>query len=180
MDIPFRRAGFQPVAAHGEFHAYPGASGARTFNDNNYTYYSFARAGFPGHGEDPPVWLLGSTTMSAARAPLCRGRTIFTASSTRPRRSNPDNFNGGIGYVAPQVIYNMGADITITPTPDCDHAVWIFLLQLPRDRGLPVGIQYIYRDTNYPYSTGDAPALATTKALNGTAAALAVREFHGL
>ena len=33
---------------------------------------------------------------------------------------------------------------------------------------MPTGIRYIYRDTNYPYSTGNAPALAGTQALNGT------------
>lgn len=37
-----------------------------------------------------------------------------------------------------------------------------------QDRGLPVGNRYIYRDTNYPYSTANAPALAGTTALNGT------------
>ena len=37
-----------------------------------------------------------------------------------------------------------------------------------QDRGLPVGNRYMYRDTNYPYSTTNAPALATTKALDGT------------
>jgi hypothetical protein len=36
------------------------------------------------------------------------------------------------------------------------------------DRGIPTGIRYIYRDTNYSYSTANAPALATTQALNGT------------
>ena len=35
-----------------------GAPGLRTFNDNNYTYYSFGASGFPGNREDPPVWLL--------------------------------------------------------------------------------------------------------------------------
>ena len=36
------------------------------------------------------------------------------------------------------------------------------------DRGLPAASGTSYRDTNYPYSTGNAPALAGTKALDGT------------
>ena len=87
----------------------------------------------------------------------------FNASST----TNPDNWNGGIGSVAPQVIYNMGADISITPSVIATTRFGYFYYNY-EDRGIPSGIRYVYRDTNYPYSTGDAPALAGTMALNGT------------
>ena len=93
---------------------------------------------------------------------------MFMASSIRLRPQNPDNCNGGIGNVAPQVIYNMGADITITPTVVATTRFGYFVLTITKTAALPTGIRYIYRDTNYPYSTGNAPALAGTQALNGT------------
>jgi hypothetical protein len=145
---------------------FPGASGARTFNDNNYSYYSFARMDFRASEK---IRLFGSwaynysrgTGTSLPNADDVHGQ--FNSSST----SNPDNFNGGIGSVSPQVIYNVGADISITPSLIATTRFGYFYYNT-ESRGLPVGIQYTYRDTNYSYNTGDAPALATTQALNGT------------
>ena len=145
---------------------YPGASGPRTFNDNNYTYYTFARVDFRATEK---IRLYGSWAYNYARG---TGTSLpgaddihgqFNSSST----SNPDNFNGGIGSVSPQTIYYVGADITITPSLVATTRYGYFYYNT-ESRGLPVGIRYSYQDTNYSYSTGDAPALATTKALNGT------------
>ncbi|HLK65511.1 MAG TPA: TonB-dependent receptor [Bryobacteraceae bacterium] len=147
--------------------AYPGASGARTFNDNSYTYFTTARVDVRATQK---IRLYGSwqynynrsTGTSLPQADDVHGQ--FNSSST----SNPDNFNGGIGNVNPQVIYNVGADITLTPNLIATTRYGFFYYNT-ESRGLPVGIQYTYRDTNYSYNTGDAPALATTKALDGTA-----------
>ena len=87
----------------------------------------------------------------------------FNPSST----NSPDIYNYGIGSVMPNVIYNTGADITLTPSLVATTRFGYFF-QDYQDRGLPTGIRYIYRNTNYSYSTGTAPALATTKALDGT------------
>ena len=81
--------------------------------------------------------------------------------------NSADLYNGGIGSTNPNVIYNTGADITLTPSLVATTRFGYFYQDL-QDRGLPVGNRYVYRDTNYPYSTTNAPALATTKALNGT------------
>ncbi len=148
------------------FAASSGAPGPRTFNDNNYTYYSLARLDFLATQK---IRLFGSwqynyargTGVSLPSADDIHGQ--FNSSST----NNPDIYNGGIGYVAPNLLYNTGADITLTPSLVLTTRFGYFY-QDYQDRGLPIGIRYVYRDTNYPYSTGNAPALAGTKALNGS------------
>jgi Carboxypeptidase regulatory-like domain len=144
---------------------YPGAVGPRTFNDNVYTYYSLARVDFRATDK---IRLFGSwqynyqrgTGTSLPGADDIHGQ--FNSAST----TNPDNFNGGIGYVAPNLLANTGADISLTSTLIATTRFGFFYYNYS-DRGLPVGIRYVYRDTNYPYSTGNAPALAGTQALSG-------------
>jgi outer membrane receptor protein involved in Fe transport len=139
--------------------------GPRTFNDNSYTYYSFGRADVRATER---IRLYGSwqynynrqTGSSLPQADDIHRR--FNSAST----NNPDNYNGGIGSVNPQVIYNTGADISITPTLVATTRYGYFYYN-SESRGVPTGIRYLYTDTNYPYSTG-IPGLATTKALNGT------------
>ncbi len=148
------------------FAAASGSAGPRTFNDNNYTYFSSARLDYRAtekirlYGSGQYSYERGTGT-SLPNADDIHGQ--FNSSST----TNPDNWNGGIGYVAPQVIYNTGADISITPSLIATTRFGYFYYNY-EDRGLPVGIRYRYIDTNYPYSTGDAPALAGTQALDGT------------
>jgi hypothetical protein len=149
--------------------------GARTFHDNINTYYSMARVDFLATQK---IRLFGSWSYSYQRGTgtslpgtdsAYAGKTVpnpdtlYNTSST----SSADNFNGGIGYVAPNVVYNTGADITLTPNLVAT-ARFGYFYQDYEDRGLPIGIRYVYRDTNYPYSTGNAPAPATTTALTGT------------
>jgi len=146
---------------------YPGASGPRVFNDNNYTYYALARVDYLAtqkirlHGSWQYNYARGTGT-SLPSADDIHGQ--FNSSSTQ----NPDNFNGGIGYVQPNVLYNAGADITLTPTvvATTRFGYWAYD-GTPESRGLPSGIRYVYTDTNYNYSTG-IPGLPTTKALDGT------------
>jgi hypothetical protein len=158
---------YRQIARTVNFAASSGAPGARTFHENIDTYYSLVRMDFLATQK---IRLFGSWTYQYERG---TGTSLpgaddafgqFNSSST----TNPDNFNGGIGYVQPNVIYNTGADITLTP-----HLVattrYGYFHQNYEDRGIPSGIRYIYRDTNYPYATGNAPAPAGTKALNGTA-----------
>ncbi len=145
---------------------YPGAVGARTFNRNINTYYSTARVDFMATQK---IRLYGSWSYNYARgtgtslpnADDIHGRTNSSAGT------NPDNWNNGIGYVRPNLLYNVGADITLSPSLIATTRFGYFY-QDNQDRGIPTGIRYIYRDTNYPYSTGNAPALATTKSLTGS------------
>jgi hypothetical protein len=146
---------------------YPGAVGARTFHDTSNTYYSVARLDFLATQK---IRLYGSWQYNYNRetgSVLPQADEVhqqFNTSST----NNPDIYNGGIGVVRPNVLYNTGADVTISPTVVATTRFGYFAYNL-EDRGKPTGIQYTYRDTNYPYAAGNAPALAGTKALNGTA-----------
>ncbi len=148
------------------FAASSGVPGDRTFHYNLNTYYSLARLDFLATQK---IRLYGAWSYSYQRG---TGTSLPQADDVRGNynsasTTNPDNFNGGIGYVAPNVVYNTGADITLTPNLILTTRYGYFF-QNYGDRGLPTGIRYIYRDTNYPYSTGNAPALASSTALDGT------------
>ncbi len=157
---------FNNTARTVNFAATSGAPGARTFHDNINTYYSIARLDFLATQK---IRLFGSWSYGYQRG---TGTSLpqaddafkqFNSNST----NNPDIYNGGIGNVAPNVIYNTGADISLTPHLVATTRYGYFFMD-NQDRGLPVGLRYVYRDSNYPYSTTNAPALASTKALDGT------------
>ena len=156
----------QQLARTVKFTPSSGTPGDRTFHRNFNTYYSMARVDFLATQK---IRLFGSWSYSYLRATGSSWPTAdaaygnYNSSST----TSADNFNGGIGYTQPNVVYNTGADITITPNI-VSTTRYGYFFQDYQDRGLPSGIRYIYRDTNYPYSTTNSPALATTAALNGT------------
>ncbi len=143
-----------------------GAAGPRTYTRNINTYYTNARLDYL---LTQKIRLFGAWTYGYSRSfgtSLPGADDVFGGSNSSAG-TNPDNFNYGIGNVQPNVVYNVGADVSITPNLIATTRYGYFY-QDYQDRGLPVGIQYTYRDTNYPYSTGNAPALAGTTALNGT------------
>ena len=145
---------------------YPGAVGNRTFHDNENTYYSLARVDFLATQK---IRLFGSWSYAYAKGTgtsLPNQDDLFGQVNTTAG-NNPDIYNGGIGYVQPNVVYNTGADITINPNLVATTRFGYFY-QDNQARGTPVGLMYWYRDTNYPYSTAQAPAPATLKALDGT------------
>ena len=143
-------------------------TGLRTFNQAVNTYYSLARLDFLATNK---IRLYGSWQYNYQRA---TGTSLPYADDIHGQlnalaANNPDNYNNGIGQITPNVLYNTGADITISPTlvATTRYSYWAFMAT-PETRGVPTGIQYTYRDTNYSYSTSNAPALAGTKALDGT------------
>ncbi len=140
--------------------------GANSFNQQSITYYSLARVDVLATQK---IRLFGSWQTNYQRvtgAVLPTPSDVFGASNPDSGR-NVQDFTNSIGYVLPRVIYNVGADMTISPTLVATTRFG-YVYQDYQDRGLPVGIRYFYRDTNYPYSTGGAPAPATLTALNGT------------
>ena len=76
------------------------------------------------------------------------------------------------------MLYNCGADVTLTPTivATTRFGYWAYD-GTPETRGLPTGIRYIYRDTNYAYSTTNAAALASTPALSGATLGATAPQF---
>jgi hypothetical protein len=143
------------------------AVGPRIFNQDNYTYYSLARLDALAtqkirlHGS----WQYAYNRVAGSSLPQ---RDDVHGQYNSAATQSPDNFNYGIGTVAPNVVYSTGADITITPTTVATtrFGYWAYD-ETPETRGLPTGIRYIYRDTNYNYPTTNAPALSSTAALNG-------------
>ena len=152
------------------------AVGPRIFNQDTNTYNALARLDFLAtqkirlHG----AWQYGYQRQAGVLPQADDVHNQYNSATTQ----NPDNFNYGIGYVQPNVMYNVGADITLTPTivATTRFGYWAFD-NTPETRGLPTGIRYIYRDTNYSYSTTNAPALATTQALNGQTLGAAAPQF---
>jgi len=81
--------------------------------------------------------------------------------------ANVQNYNNSIGYVRPMVVYNTGADITISPMLVATTRFGYYY-QDYQDRGLPIGTRYLYADTNYPYAVGNVTVTPTLAALNGS------------
>jgi hypothetical protein len=142
--------------------------GSRTFHENIDTYYSLNRLDFLATQK---IRLFGSWQYGYERG---SGTTLPLPDSAYGQNNNSagtntNNYNEGIGYTAPNVLYGTGADITLTPNLVATTRFGYFY-QDYQDRGLPTGIRYIYRNTNYPYSTGSATkANATFAALDGSA-----------
>ncbi|HUI55266.1 MAG TPA: TonB-dependent receptor, partial [Bryobacteraceae bacterium] len=141
-----------------------GGYGQRTFHSDSNTYYSMARLDFLATQK---IRVYGAWTYQYNRSfgslPSADDVSgLFNPAST----TNPDLYNDGIGSVNPNIIYNVGADITINPNLVATTRFGYFFFN-SESRGVPAGLRYIYRDTNYPYSTGNAPAPAGLTALNG-------------
>jgi hypothetical protein len=133
-----------------------GAPGARTFHQTTNTYTSMARVDFRATQK---IRLYGSWSYSYQRR---TGSSLpaaddafgqFNAAST----TNPSKWGPGIGFVAPNVVYNSGAEIVLNPGLILTTRFGYFY-QDNQDRGLPTGVLYSYI---YPTAAG-------TMALNGT------------
>ena len=140
--------------------------GNRTFNQSVDTYYSLARVDLLATKK---IRLFGSwqyNYQKGSGTSLPNADDVFGARNLNAG-DNPDNYNSGIGYVQPNLIYNVGADITITPTLVATTRFGYFHSDY-QDRGTPSGIRYYYRDSTYPYNTGIAPAPANLPNINNT------------
>lgn len=153
--------------------AVPGAvtPGKRTFPYSVDTYYSLARADVLATQK---IRLFGAWQYNYAKyqGANVTGMALPAADDVFGARNlnagdNPDNYNAGIGRRSPSVIYNTGADITLTPSLVATARFGYFYTD-NQDRGLPVGIRYFYRDTTYNYNTALAPAPASLPNINNT------------
>ncbi len=140
--------------------------GNRTFNQSVDTYYSLARVDLLATKK---IRLFGSWQYNYQKG---TGTSLPAADDVFGARNlnagdNPDNYNSGIGYVQPNIIYNTGADITLTPALVASARFGYFHTDY-QDRGTPSGIRYYYRDSTYPYGTGIAPAPASLPNINNT------------
>ncbi len=112
----------------------------RLFGSWNYAYRKVMGNAWPG--SDNPYGLYNPSSQNA--------RT---------------NYNYQVGATYPNVVYNTGADITLTPNLIATSRFG-YTFEDYQDRGLPVGIRYQYRNSNYSY--GGISATNKTS-LQGTA-----------
>ncbi len=140
--------------------------GNATIHQDSNTYYSLARLDYLATQKIRVFgsWSYGYNRIQGNALPQADDAFGQLNSSST---TSTNNFNYGIGQVNPNVIYNVGADITITPSLVATTRYGYFY-QNTESRGIPSGIQYTYRDTNYAYSTTNSPALASYKALDGS------------
>jgi len=144
-------------------------TGPQTFSQSTQTYYSLARV---DARISDKIRAFGSWQYAYMKA-----NGIYAAGSVLPTAddffgrinnsagSDPYNFRNTQGFVAPNVVYNAGADITITPNIIATTRFGRNYNDL-QDRGLLSGIRYRFFDSNYNYpSVGSS---ATTKGLDGT------------
>jgi len=140
----------------------------RTFHYNRNTYYALSRLDYL---LTQKIRLYGSWQYQYARA---TGNTwpnaddangLYNPAST----TSVDSYNGGLGATYPNVIYSTGADVTLTPNLIATSRFGYFYYSTSTF-GTPVGVRYYYRDTNYPYNTGNVPANLGTPAGSGNVA----------
>ncbi len=140
--------------------------GPRNLFQNSQVYYSSGRVDVLATKK---IRLFGSIQYAYER-----GSGANSAGSTLPNADsvsglsnasatqNADNFRPSIGYVAPNVIYGVGGEVTLSPRLVASSRLGYFYNDL-QDRGLPQGIRYQYRDSNYNYPA--QPGAASTPSL---------------
>ncbi|HWR36718.1 MAG TPA: carboxypeptidase regulatory-like domain-containing protein [Clostridia bacterium] len=122
-------------------------AGERKFFNNEETYYSLARLDALVTSK---IRVFGSwqysydrnSGISMPNADDAFGKSNDLASA------NPDDYNSGIGNVQPNIIFNTGADITLTNNLIATTRFGRFYSDY-QDRGLPTGVRYRWRDSNY-------------------------------
>ncbi len=122
--------------------------GNRTFANNDDIYYSLARVDANPFSKLHVygTWQYNSEKNQGYSQP--GPDDVFGTSNPRGASSNPDNYNNGIGYRQPNVIFGAGGDYTPTPAVVISSR-WGRQYVNYKDVGLPVGILYYYRNTSY-------------------------------
>ena len=174
-------AGIQSTAAHRELRAISGRSGRADLQRQQQHLLFVRRAWISWPRRRSACSARGRTTMRAAPAPRCRARTIIHGQFNSSSTNNPDNYNGGIGSRSSATSSTTsGADITLTPSLIATTRFGYFYYNYRETAACRWASGTSTATPTTPTAPANAPALATTKALNGTAAALAVREFDWL
>ncbi len=143
-------------------------TGNQTFSYNSNTYYSQARVDYLATQK---IRLYGSWMYNYQKV---QGNSWPTADSVFSNQFNgssqtsPNNYGYQIGFVAPNVLYNTGADITITPNLIATSRFGYQFYDY-QDRGLPVGVRYRYVNSNYSYGPISAVGATSLTGFGGPA-----------
>ena len=159
------------------------AGGPATLNGSATTYYSMGRLDLMATQN---IRLFGAWQSNYERV---SGATLLPYDGNASYASNPlpddvfgsrntiaangaTQYNNSIGYVRPMMLYNFGADITISQNV-ISTTRFGRSYQDYQDRGLPIGSRFLYTDTNYPYPAGNVAQVtgATANLANETLSA---------
>ncbi len=140
--------------------------GPRTFIQNSGTYYSLARLDYL-LSEKIRLYGAYQTNYSKYNGGLPAADSIFGQFNSADT-ANTDNYNAGQGAVYPQRVYNLGADVTISPTLIATTRYGSFYNDT-QSRGVVVGQRYTYTDSNYVqgYQYQGVTAMGVTSPLTG-------------
>ena len=126
--------------------------GPRRFNQDITTYNSFARLDglLTSRIRVYGAWQNGyerasGLSLPGPDSPFGQRNTSTGVGGTVANLTNqsPEQWNYGIGSTAPNVVYNTGADITITPSLVATTRFG-YVYNDFQDRGKPVGIRYLF------------------------------------
>ncbi|MGE5112167.1 MAG: carboxypeptidase regulatory-like domain-containing protein [Acidobacteriaceae bacterium] len=124
-------------------------NGPRDFQQDTDTYYALSRLDWLATSKIRVygAWQTNYSRQQGGSLPNADDAYGLTNTTvTGP----PDNYAYKIGNLSPNVIYNVGADITITPSLVATTRYGYFFNDY-QTRGIPEGTYYGWRNTNYNY-----------------------------
>jgi hypothetical protein len=136
------------------------ANADKTFTQNAQTLYSLARVDYLATSKIRVygAWQYNYQKVNGNLLPNADDQ--FGARNTSAG-NDPSNYFYGLGYRAPNMIFNTGGDITITPNLISTTRYGYFYNNYG-SRGVPIGDRYYYRSPTYSYNVNAAAAPAGT------------------
>jgi len=147
--------------------------GARIFNQSEQTYFAFGRLDYKVT-DKIRLYASGEYAYDRAIGTAFPNPDSVEGLPNSSVGSPVDSFNGSIGYVAPNVLFSAGADVTLTPTLVASTRVSQFY-QNYGDRGLPNGDRYLLLVNTPTSATSSSPVTA----LDGTLLENAYKPISG-
>ena len=158
LDSIWRTVNFAPTAPQ---------PGVHTIKQMQDTYYTNARLDYLLTQKVRlfAAWTYGYSRLQGSALPQADSAYgQFNSDASNPLANYA--YSQAVRY--PNSVYNFGGDVTLNEHMVATTRFGWFKFDNGATTGTPVGIRYRYIDSNYPYAS-NAPALAGTTALNGTA-----------
>ena len=149
---------YKPAASSGV----SAVTGPRDFALDSDTYYALSRLDYLATSKIRVygAWQTGYARQQGITMPNADDAFgLANTTNTAP----PDNYAYKIGSVAPNIVYNVGADITISPNLVATTRFGYVFTDY-QTRGIPEGVDYAWRNSNYSYG-----AISTINSAGGAA-----------
>jgi hypothetical protein len=124
-------------------------TGPRDFAQDTDQYYALSRLDFLATSKIRVYGAWQNQYQRQQGATLPNADDAYGLSNTT-NTAPPDNYAYKIGSVTPNVVYNVGADITVTPNLVATTRYGYFYTDF-QTRGIPEGVDYAWRNSNYSY-----------------------------